>query len=90
MHVPNEDLGHRAPTGDGHHVGQLSGVGVDAQNRVYVFHRSGRVWSKPFPKEAIAAPTVSVFDGATGRLLSSWGANCKVVELRQRNPTSLS
>ena len=60
---------------EGHVLGLCAGVGVDAQNRVYVFHRSGRVWSKPFPKEAIAAPTVSVFDGVTGRLLSSWGAN---------------
>ncbi len=60
---------------EGQVLGLCAGVGVDAQNRVYVFHRSGRVWSKPFPKEAIAAPTVSVFDGATGRLLSSWGAN---------------
>lgn len=60
---------------EGHVLGLCAGVGVDAQNRVFVFHRSGRVWSKPFPKEAIAEPTVSVFDGATGRLLNSWGAN---------------
>ncbi|MCF7788885.1 MAG: peptidyl-alpha-hydroxyglycine alpha-amidating lyase family protein [Prosthecobacter sp.] len=60
---------------EGHVLGLCAGVGVDAQNRVFVFHRSGRVWSKPFPKAAIAAPTVSVFDGATGRLLSTWGAN---------------
>lgn len=60
---------------EGHVLGLCAGVGVDAQNRVFVFHRSGRVWSKPFPKEAIPAPTVSAFDGATGRLLSSWGAN---------------
>lgn len=60
---------------EGHVLGLCAGVGVDAQNRVFVFHRSGRVWSKPFPKEAITAPTVSVFDGATGRLLSTWGAN---------------
>jgi peptidylamidoglycolate lyase len=60
---------------EGHVLGLCAGVGVDAQNRVYIFHRSGRVWSKPFPREAIAAPTVSVFDGATGRLLNSWGAN---------------
>lgn len=60
---------------EGHVLGLCAGVGVDAQNRVFVFHRSGRVWSKPFPKEAIAAPTVSVFDGASGKLISSWGAN---------------
>jgi peptidylamidoglycolate lyase len=58
---------------EGHVLGLCAGVGVDAQNRVFVFHRSGRVWSNPFPKEAIAAPTMSVFDGATGRLLSTWG-----------------
>ncbi len=60
---------------EGHVLGLCAGVGVDAQNRIFVFHRSGRVWSNPFPKEAIAAPTVSVFDGATGRLLNTWGAN---------------
>jgi peptidylamidoglycolate lyase len=60
---------------EGHVLGPCAGVGVDAQNRVYVFHRSGRVWSNPFPKEPIAAPTVSIFDGQTGRLLATWGEN---------------
>lgn len=58
-----------------HVLGLCAGVGVDAQNRVFVFHRSGRNWSNPFPKEPIAAPTVSVIDGATGKLLSTWGEN---------------
>lgn len=59
---------------EGHELGLCAGVGVDAQNRVFVFHRSGRKWSNPFPKEAIAAPTVSVIDGVTGKLINSWGA----------------
>lgn len=59
----------------GHTLGLCAGVSVDAQNRVFVFHRSGRKWSNPFPKEPIAAPTVSVFDGSTDKLLFSWGAN---------------
>lgn len=59
----------------GHTLGLCAGVSVDAQNRVFVFHRSGRKWSNPFPKEPIASPTVSVFDGPTGKLLFSWGAN---------------
>ncbi len=58
-----------------HVLGLCAGVGVDAQNRVFVFHRSGRLWSNPFPQEPIAAPTVSVIDGATGKLFNSWGAN---------------
>lgn len=60
---------------DGHVLGLCAGVGVDAQNRVFVFHRSGRKWSNPFPKEPIPLPTVSVFDGASGELLGSWGDN---------------
>ncbi len=58
-----------------HVLGLCAGVGVDAQNRVFVFHRSGRKWSNPFPKEPIPQPTVSVIDGASGKLLSTWGEN---------------
>lgn len=58
-----------------HVLGLCAGVDVDAQNRVFVFHRSGRVWSNPFPKEPISKPTVSVMDGKTGQLLFSWGEN---------------
>lgn len=56
-------------------LGLCAGVGVDAQNRVFVFHRSGRQWSHPFPKEPIQEPTVSIFDGVTGKLLATWGEN---------------
>ncbi|MCB1279566.1 peptidyl-alpha-hydroxyglycine alpha-amidating lyase family protein [Prosthecobacter sp.] len=60
---------------EGHVLGLCAGVGVDAQNRVFVFHRSGRKWSNPFPKEPIAQPTVTVIDGASGKVLSTWGEN---------------
>jgi peptidylamidoglycolate lyase len=56
-----------------HVLGLCAGVGVDAQNRVFVFHRSGRKWSNPFPTEPISKPTISVIDGTSGRLLNSWG-----------------
>lgn len=58
-----------------HTLGLCAGIGVDAQNRVFVFHRSGRKWSNPFPKEPIEAQTVSVIDSGSGKLLNSWGAN---------------
>lgn len=60
---------------EGHVLGLCAGVGVDAQNRVFVFHRSGRKWSNPFPKEPIKEPTVSIFDGVTGKLIATWGEN---------------
>lgn len=56
-----------------HVLGLCAGVGVDAQNRVFVFHRSGRKWSNPFPKEPIAGPTVSIIGADSGRLLACWG-----------------
>lgn len=59
----------------GHVLGQCVGVGVDSRGNVLVFHRSGRTWSTPFPTEPIAAPTVSVLDGRSGRLLAAWGTN---------------
>jgi len=55
-------------------LGQCVGVGVDSHGDVFVFHRSGRRWSTPFPEDPIAKPTVSVIDGRTGKLLASWGA----------------
>jgi len=64
---------------EGHVLGLCSGVGVDSHNRVFVFHRSGRQWTTPFPKETIAAPTVSIFDGPSGKLIASWGAGLFVM-----------
>lgn len=48
---------------------------MDSHNNVLVFHRSGRMWSTPFPTEPIAIPTVSLIDGRSGKLLAAWGAN---------------
>lgn len=60
---------------NGHVLGQCVGVGVDSHDHVWVFHRSGRTWSSPFPTQPIAEPTVSRLDGRTGELLATWGTN---------------
>jgi len=60
-------------------LGQATGVDVDSKGNVWVFHRAGREWSEPFPVEPINRATVWVFDGRTGRLLKSWGANTFVM-----------
>ena len=54
-------------------LGQVTGVAVDAGSRVYVFHRSDRTWTNPFPTEPISGQTIAVFDAKTGRLLSTLG-----------------
>ena len=55
-------------------LGLCAGVGVDSHNHVFIFHRRERVWSTPFPTEPIAGTTVSVVDGKSGKLITSWGA----------------
>jgi peptidylamidoglycolate lyase len=60
-------------------LGQATGVDVDSKGNVWVFHRAGREWSEPFPAEPIGHSTVWVFDGRTGRVLTSWGANAFIM-----------
>lgn len=57
----------------GYVLGTCAGVGVDSHGDVFVFHRNGRQWSTPFPEEPLTGATVSVIDGQTGKLLSTWG-----------------
>ncbi len=59
---------------EGRILGSAAGVGVNSKGEVLVFHRAGRTWSEPLPLDAIKAPTVAVFDAATGRFLREWGA----------------
>lgn len=56
-------------------LGAVSGVDVDAQNRVHVFHRSGRLWpaSDVLDTTPIDRPTITIFDGLTGRVIRRWG-----------------
>ena len=59
---------------DGMVLGQVSGVAVDSHNHVFIFHRAEGSWAadKTHP---IASATILCFDGASGKLLSSWGEN---------------
>src|SRR6202030_2109849 len=59
---------------DGMVLGQVSGVGVDSHNHVFVFHRAENSSStdKTLP---ISSPAILCFDGASGKLLAFWGEN---------------
>jgi peptidylamidoglycolate lyase len=59
---------------DGFVLGQVSGVAVDSHNHVFVFHRAENSWAAD-KTHVITAPTVLCFDGASGKLLASWGQN---------------
>jgi len=54
-------------------LGQVTGVAVGGENRVYVFHRSDRTWTNTFPAETISGQTIAVFDADSGKLLSTLG-----------------
>ena len=59
---------------EGRILGQATGVDVDSKGQVYVFHRSGRLWSEDRALPLISRPTIEVFD-ANGRHVRAWGAN---------------
>lgn len=61
---------------DGETLGQVSGVGVNAQGEVFAFHRGNRPWlADPAKAGPIPEPAVWRIDGATGQVKSRWGAN---------------
>lgn len=59
---------------EGRIIGEATGVGVDSQNHVFVFHRA-REWTDPLPEEPIKVATIIVFDGNTGEMITEWGQN---------------
>ncbi len=60
---------------EGYNLSQVTGVGIDSKQNVFFIHRTGRQWTDPFPDSLISAPTVLNVDGATGKILHSWGAH---------------
>ena len=55
--------------------GQVTGVGVDSHDRVFVLHRADVPWIDALNEKPIQPPTILSFDGATGKLLNSWGTD---------------
>jgi peptidylamidoglycolate lyase len=62
---------------EGRDLGAVSGIAVDSHGNVIVFHRNERSWpsSNELVTTPIALPTVTIFDGRTGQVLTEWGAN---------------
>lgn len=58
----------------GYALGNPTGIGIDSDNHLWVFHRAGRQWSEPFPDSAISANTIMEIDTRTGEVLRQWGA----------------
>ena len=56
-------------------VSQPTGIGVDKYDHIFVFQRTGRRWTEPFPDSLISQNTVHELDNETGKIINSWGAN---------------
>ena len=62
---------------EGRVLGSVAGRAVDSHDDVFVFHRNARNWpgSDELLTTPIALPTVTLFDGRTGKVLAEWGEN---------------
>lgn len=60
---------------EGYVLSQPTGIGIDSSGNIFVFHRTGRRWTEPFPDSLISMNTVLMLDKETGKILNSWGAN---------------
>ncbi|NJN26620.1 MAG: hypothetical protein HC819_11885 [Cyclobacteriaceae bacterium] len=59
----------------GYELSQPTGLGIDSQEHIFVFHRAGRKGSNPPPDSLISINTVLELENETGKILNSWGAN---------------
>src|SRR5947209_5716148 len=59
-------------------LGEVSGVAVDVNGHVFIFHRPGRGFDTT-ATEKIKDPTVLEVSADTGSLIASWGANTFLV-----------
>ncbi len=56
-------------------LGNPTGLGIDSENNIMVFHRASSVWQEPMPEDKIQEPTILILDKQTGEVLKSWGAD---------------
>lgn len=56
-------------------VSQPTGIGIDQNDHIFVFQRTGRKWVEPFPDSLISVPTIFEIDAESGKQINAWGAN---------------
>jgi len=60
----------------GFKLGNPTGIGIDSNQNIFIFHRTGRVWSGgSMPDKYISSKTILMLDRDTGKILNSWGDN---------------
>lgn len=56
-------------------VSQPTGIGIDTNNHIFIFQRTGRKWSEPFPDSLISVNTIFEIHPQSGKQINAWGAN---------------
>ncbi len=58
-------------------LGNPSGIGVDTDQNIFVFHRADRKWPllDKMPDSYISSRTILLLDRKSGRIINSWGEN---------------
>jgi len=56
-------------------IGQPTGIDIDKDEHIFVFHRAGHKWTTPFPDSVISQNTILELDNESGKIINSWGAN---------------
>ena len=58
-------------------LGNPSGIGIDSNQNIFIFHRAGRKWPAvgPMPDTCISSKTILMLNRETGEIANSWGDN---------------
>ena len=59
----------------GYTLSQPTGIGIDSNDHIFVFHRAGRKGTNPVPDSLISINTILELENETGKILNSWGAD---------------
>jgi len=55
-------------------VSQPTGIGIDRNNHIFIFQRTGRKWIDSIPDSLISQNTILELDNETGKMINAWGA----------------
>ncbi len=60
---------------DGFKLGNPTGISIDTDQNIFIFHRADRDWPLigPMPQTYISSKTILMLDRESGKILNSWG-----------------
>ena len=60
-------------------LGNPTGIGVNSENQIVVFHRASREWQYPMPETNIGESTILTIDQEAGSIIHEWGSDTFVM-----------